>query len=112
MLGERTHPDLHATRITGSEKMKESFMLQRIRGEGELAAKRQWLLDILRIRFQTAPPSCLASTVNAVEDVAALGTLLDLAVTCADVYAFWAGLDSLTAGARTPHTANARRSRP
>jgi hypothetical protein len=92
IFGELAFPSLDVERIIGSEKMKESRMLRRIRTEGELRAGRAAILRVLRTRFRTEPPADLASALDAVDDVGRLETLLDLAVTCSDVASFQAAM--------------------
>lgn len=88
IFGELAFPALDVERIIGSEKMKESRMLRRIRNEEALLSRRADILRVLRARFQTEPPADLATALDAVDDVERLETLLDRAATCIDVAAF------------------------
>jgi hypothetical protein len=92
IFGELAFPKLDVERMIGSEKMKESRMLRRIRQEGELAARRADILRVLRARFQAEPPLEVASALDAVDDLSRLEPLLDLAATCRDLAAFRAAL--------------------
>jgi len=88
IFGEQAYPRLDVERIIGSEKMKESKMLRRIRQEGELAAKRSAILRVLRARFRSEPAPNLGSVLDAVEQPGQLEPLLDLAATCSNLDEF------------------------
>jgi hypothetical protein len=81
-------PTLNVERIIGSEKMRESRMLRRIKAE----TRRADILRVLSTRFREEPPADLSSALDAVEDVGRLETLLDVAVMCPDVDDFRAAL--------------------
>ena len=92
IFGELAYPTLDVERIIGSEKMKESRMLRRIRNEEALLGRRAAILRVLRPHLKADPPADLASMLDAVDDVARLESLLDLAATCADLTEFRAAL--------------------
>jgi hypothetical protein len=88
IFGELAFPALNVEQIIGSEKMKESRMLRRIRNE----VLRDGILRVLRVRFRSEPPADVVSALEAVEEVGRLETLLDLAATCEDIEAFRASM--------------------
>jgi hypothetical protein len=96
IFGELAFPTLDVEHIIGSEKMKGSRMLRRIRTEEALLTRRAAILRVLRTHLQVEPPADLASALDAVDDSGRLETLLDLAVTCADLAEFRAGLQTRT----------------
>jgi hypothetical protein len=80
LFGELAFPRLDVERIIGSEKMKESRMLRRVREEGQLIAKRSDLLKVVRGRFGEAFADEVAGPINALDDLPRLEQLLDAVV--------------------------------
>jgi hypothetical protein len=80
IFGELAFPRLDVEHLIGSEKMKESKILRRWRKEGELSARREDLIKVVRSRFGEAFAAEVAETVNAIEDSVRLEQLFDALV--------------------------------
>jgi hypothetical protein len=80
IFGERAFPKLDVERIIGSEKMRESRMLRRVRQEGELSRQRNNLLKVVQSKFGKAFEAEVADTINHMDDLAHLEQLFDATV--------------------------------
>jgi hypothetical protein len=88
IFGELAFPSLNIEHLIGSEKMKESRMLRRIRNEEALIRNRAAILRVLRVRFGEAEVSQFAGLLEGMSDPVALEPFIDLAVTCPDPRTF------------------------
>jgi hypothetical protein len=80
IFGERAFPRLDVERLIGSEKMKESRVLRRMRQEGALATLRASLIKVVRAHFGEPFAAEVADTINSMEDLARLEQLFDATV--------------------------------
>jgi hypothetical protein len=92
IFGDRAYPRLNVERIIGSEKMKESRFLSRVRKEGEVLGKRAAILDVIRARFDNEAATEFTAPLDELDDLAQLNPLLQRAATCTSVAEFRAGL--------------------
>jgi hypothetical protein len=95
--------------------MKSSRFAQELmeegRVEGQMEARRAFILRALRTHLQVEPPADLASALDALDDSGRLETLLDLAITCADLDEFRAGLQTQTISSVTGTSSGSQQSR-
>jgi len=80
IFGKLSYPRLDVIRIIGVEKMKESKLYQEIMQQGELAAKRSYLIKVVTGRFGEAFAAEVAETINAMDDLSRLEQLFDATV--------------------------------
>ena len=80
--------------------MKESKVYREILEEGELKRQRADILRVLRLRFGPEAAEQFTTPLDALDRLQQLDPLLDLAVTCARVEDFRAGLPAEGAGRR------------
>src|SRR5207302_1685596 len=85
IFGERAFPTLDVERIIGSEKMKESRMLRRIRQESELVARRADIIQVLCARFGAPAATEFTAALDEMDDLSRFVPLLDTAATCRNV---------------------------
>ncbi len=77
IFGEFAFPSLDVERIIGSEKMQESKLFRRLMAAGELAARRQDLLKVVRRFFGEQFANEVAPAISALDDLARLDQLFD-----------------------------------
>jgi hypothetical protein len=77
IFGERAFPKLDIERIIGSEKMRESRMLRRVRQEGEMIRLRNDLLKVVRTKFGKEFEAEVADAINQSDDLVRLEQLFD-----------------------------------
>jgi len=81
LFGRLNYPQLDVQRMIGVEKMRESKFYQEIMQEGELAGRRDDILQVLRTRFQSEPPAAIVAALDTLKKPKLLKRLLELALT-------------------------------
>ncbi len=104
IFGELAFPQLDVGGIIGRNKMKGSKLIRSFVAE----ARREDLADTLRIRFGDEPGSAVVSLLEQIDDPERLRDLFALAIRCATLDEFRAGLTATAA----PGSPRRRRARP
>ncbi len=87
IFGEWAFPRLDVEGLIGSDKMRESRMLNRVREKANWSPRGQ-PSSACCASASAWPPADIPSTLDAVDQVEQLDSLLDLAATCASLDAF------------------------
>ncbi len=80
IFAEWAFPRLDVERLIGSEKMRESRMLRRVRREGELQRQRADILEVVEARFGPQAATELSPAINGLEDLDQATRLFRLAL--------------------------------
>jgi hypothetical protein len=80
LFGELAYPRLDIERILGSRAMRESRLVRQLRRDGQVEARQEDLLAVLRSRFGSEAAADMSGVVNTVDDPERLKRLLDQAL--------------------------------
>jgi hypothetical protein len=82
IFGRLTYPELNVLDLIGSEQMKESPIIEEFQEEARVENARQFILEVLKTRFDRAAARQCAPLLNAISNSRRLTELHRLALRC------------------------------